>query len=210
MCTVCAPVAPKTEKVFRVYLRCPDCLSTVTVNSKKIKTGFDYQRFDIYKYDNTLHRWKAPVCSLCDCEMEVMGEVEGNSYVRHDMKCACDARCTNAPGPNCDCQCRGEFHGTGRMVEYVAETGRVIVKETPEAKAVADEFHASCEKYVSRWRSIYGAVVDQKNSGSYLHGSDYGAYCEGVSVYGLFAKAKKLKTHKARISKIQNLTEGLK
>jgi hypothetical protein len=58
-----------------------------------------------------------------------MGRVRpDNTYVRVEERCACDHRCTNATGPNCDFQCGGVNHGTHRIVQVVVESGKVSVK----------------------------------------------------------------------------------
>lgn len=35
-------------------------------------------------------------------------------YKKNPSLHRCDARCTSARGNNCECQCSGQFHGSGR------------------------------------------------------------------------------------------------
>lgn len=66
----------------------------------------------------------------CDCggTVECLGYVRdtGRRYLARDsFDVPCDHRCTGATGPNCDCSCRGENHGTGRVVTVVVDAGGV-------------------------------------------------------------------------------------
>lgn len=47
----------------------------------------------------------------------VMGKVDTGRFLQPQYESPCDGRCTNARGPNCDCQCHGANHGSGRLVE---------------------------------------------------------------------------------------------
>ncbi len=55
-----------------------------------------------------------------------MGCVMDTQWIaRLEHRCACDARCTGATGPNCECSCGGKNHGTGRVVEIAVPVARV-------------------------------------------------------------------------------------
>jgi hypothetical protein len=52
------------------------------------------------------------------------GTVGGHEYALRNVtgyKPICDGKCTGATGPNCDCICGGENHGTGRVVPIYTE-----------------------------------------------------------------------------------------
>lgn len=73
------------------YYRCPDCLSIATAAEYK-------QRAE---------------CGLCAGRLEYMGRVQGARLVQDVELCKCDGRCIFAKGPNCDCSCCGDNHGSG-------------------------------------------------------------------------------------------------
>ena len=62
-------------------------------------------------------------CACGGSKVEYMGRVQGDKLKRTEERCACDARCTNAQGPVCDCQCGGLNHGTGRTVSVAITSG---------------------------------------------------------------------------------------
>lgn len=62
----------------------------------------------------------------------VMGKVSRNRLINYQFAPPCDGRCTNARGPNCDCQCGGKNHGNQRLVEAQSDAGAIpktIIKE---------------------------------------------------------------------------------
>jgi hypothetical protein len=71
------------------------------------------------------------VCPLCGAEASnltphaIMGRVQGRRLRLEDLAPVCDGRCTNARGPNCDCHCLGEHHGTARVVARSVDAGKV-------------------------------------------------------------------------------------
>lgn len=50
-------------------------------------------------------------CPKCSCNLPKGNKVEGHYSEKH----VCGARCVNATGPNCDCQCGGENHGKNHL-----------------------------------------------------------------------------------------------
>lgn len=97
------------------------------------------------------------MCSLCNEEMSLMGEVKQDKLIRHEHRCPCDARCTNAQGPNCECQCGGANHGRGFVVVPVIVGG--VPQVTPiDDKAISrrDEFIAARDAAWNRIRSLPG------------------------------------------------------
>ncbi len=56
---------------------------------------------------------------------KVMGKVSRNHLVNFMFAPPCDGRCTNARGPNCDCQCGGKNHGSQRLIETQINAGKV-------------------------------------------------------------------------------------
>jgi len=105
--------------------------------------------------NNARHFWKCPLCltvaategsnvgslscGYCKVAMSYMGRVSQNRLVRTEERCKCDARCTFATGPNCDCQCGGVNHGSKVLVEVTIDCGAVPTANVkPTAQALWD------------------------------------------------------------------------
>ena len=103
----------------------------------------------------TRHFWKCPSCLTvaatettttarlscghCNVTMSYMGRVQRSRLVRDDAFCPCDARCTFATGPNCDCQCGGLNHGSQMLVTVAVDAGPVpIANVKPTAQTLWD------------------------------------------------------------------------
>jgi hypothetical protein len=107
--------SPPIEKpINRYYYKCPICLSV-----------------GAHEY----HKKIEILCDLCNEKMECMGMVHDNHLVEIDMRSPCDARCTNAFGPSCDCHCHGENHGTGLIVPVFVVVGEIPKMKTADATA---------------------------------------------------------------------------
>lgn len=89
---------------LRHYYRCRRCLGVAVAES----TSLDGVR--------------------CDCggaEWWYLGRVQRDRLVRDDARPPCDARCTGALGPTCNCRCGGKNHGSGRVVVIAVDAGSV-------------------------------------------------------------------------------------
>lgn len=76
----------------------------------------------------TIRAIEKAACPLCnETAIKVMGRVEKKYLVKDGIKAACDARCTNAVGPHCDCVCGNENHGTHRLVVFSKIVGKLEV-----------------------------------------------------------------------------------
>jgi hypothetical protein len=64
-----------------------------------------------------------------------MGAVKGQRLVKKELLTPCDARCTNAEGPHCDCQCLGANHGSRALVQVVKDVGGVPLVAPSDAAA---------------------------------------------------------------------------
>jgi len=122
----------------------------------------------------TRHFWKCPLCltvaategnnvsSLncghCKVSMNYMGRVSQNRLVQTHERCACDARCTGAVGPSCDCVCGGVNHGRNAVVEVTVDCGPVPVAQVkPTAQALWDlkEYQALREKLQAELKTLH-------------------------------------------------------
>jgi hypothetical protein len=162
--------------INRWFVRCRLCLSIGAVDAISLPKG-------------TL------VCSGCDGPIEIMGRVDGcTSHL--ETRCKCDARCTNAKGPNCDCSCGGKNHGSGMLVSFAEHSvsGCVLrINATDKALAVAKEFR---EAMIPLNREIR-LLIEQRNTyGGRLPSVDYSRLCYLERVRSL---ARKSKTHTKRM-----------
>lgn len=110
----------------RYFYRCPCCLTVAAINE----------------------RISRPLCSVCGDNCDFMGRVHRDRLVKEGMECKCDARCTFARGPSCDCKCGGVNHGQGILVFVRRDAGKVPVLEMQnphKAKRIADEFRAALQ-----------------------------------------------------------------
>ena len=101
-------------KVNRFFYRCHSCCHVVAVDGElEMVTSANGARV-------------AAARCACDGKLELMGRVGRKpGLVLDSQRCACDARCTCATGPSCDCSCGGVNHGTGRVVPIEVDAGGV-------------------------------------------------------------------------------------
>lgn len=104
---------PSEEQLSpRFAIRCATCLSV----------GFTELAFD--------SKWS---CGICGGRVELMGKVVKAKLEKELYRAACDARCTHARGPKCDCKCHCKNHGSGKTVKVV------IVEDLPTIEFLSDE-----------------------------------------------------------------------
>lgn len=80
-------------------------------------------------------------CSACQGQVEVMGQVHYQRIVNIKRHTPCDARCTMASGPSCDCQCGGKNHGSKITVAVAVDVGG-IPRVTPPNPEKAIRVHS--------------------------------------------------------------------
>lgn len=175
-------------RVDRWYVRCRDCLSVAGVDARPA--------------------WEME-CGLCLGRVEVMGQVRGvgrASYlVTHVEHLApCDARCTNASGPSCDCPCGGKNHGTGRVVaiEHGAKLPRVSMPSREEALERAREWKTENERARTTGP---GQLAASHAGGNWLSRSDW----EIAERYrAIIHHARSLRTHRGRMALLRRIQQG--
>lgn len=119
----------------RWFYRCRDCLTTVVVEGPAMLTA---------------------ECAACDGPIETMGRVMPSGRLGVlEHRVPCDARCTHARGPKCECPCGGENHGTGLLVPVWRVAGASPRIQVP----VADE---SLQR-AREWREALGAARGERD-----------------------------------------------
>lgn len=157
----------------------------------------------------TRHFWKCPLCltvaategnnvsSLhcghCQLSMSYMGRVSQNRLVKTEERCQCDARCTFATGPNCDCQCGGVNHGSRMLVEVTFDAGPVpkaTVKPTAQALWDLKEYQALREKLQAELKEL-NRISPTKN------------YARCRKITGALWKASTMTSHAGRMKALR-------
>lgn len=146
-----------------------------------------------------------PIAPACDCGdktfrgPEHMGRVEGESLSLTVERCACDSRCTHAPGPRCSCSCGGKNHGTGRTVltTTVAGVPTIIAGNLEERRAIVAEWHAA--KAAARARAAKACpAIDEIAAGKRV--DSYDEWTRARDLLKAIRKAAALKVHASRMA----------
>ena len=173
---------------MRHYYRCVDCLSVVVADDKirPVQIPPSYA----YSYGE---------CGACGGRIEYLGEVCRDHWQRRELRVPCDARCTGAIGPHCECQCGGENHGSNRLVEVVVETGKLPRLMVPgDAGAKGEAYRELLRAVRSAHDGRFDRVFQLKRNGVYLSPPDWYHFCEGQRFNRRILEARELRSHAAR------------
>lgn len=180
-----APLKPQS----RHFYRCHDCL-TVAVTTEKLREVRDERG-----------NYRLALCGACGGHIEYMGVTRRDYLVKQELRCACDGRCTNAIGPNCDCQCGGENHGTGRVVLVDKEHGPIPqLKIDPQAREKGEAFRALKARVWAAYTAKYGRVNEKRNAGEWI--DNWAFYMDGQRIAKRIRAASEL-TSTARVKKLE-------
>lgn len=170
------------------FYRCPACCEVFTLETQPV------DRFRV-------------VCACGSTGLDYLGQAgKAGKLVKDVDRCPCDARCTNATGPHCDCVCMGANHGTQRVVRVQVITGNVpvIVLSDPEAaKARVAEFKRESEAAEQRVATKYGEQYATYRAGKWL--TDKAAWMGIADALTKIRDARKLKVHKNRIAALRKV-----
>jgi hypothetical protein len=140
----------------------------------------------------------------CDCggHLDYLGRVKGLSLWQQKTACACDARCTYALGPQCDCSCGGRNHGTHAVVTFDAGVGPVP-KVRPRADlqtrlALVAEYRAAIEAARARADAATRGEFARYRQGAYIANRATWDKCRAMQ--DAIHHAAGLKTHKGRMA----------
>lgn len=171
----------------RHYYRCRSCCHVVACEGL----------LDTKRLDNGATEIVARC--VCDGKLELLGRVARarRGLVLDSERCACDARCTSAPGPRCECSCGGVNHGTGRVVPVEIGAGgvpRLVVADAGACQARAAEYAAA----MAPFRAALRAVREARTYGQRA------TFAEDTLATAL-GNVSKLRTHKGRLAAIAKL-----
>lgn len=162
----------------RYFTRCSDCCAVQAIEADRF-----------------------PAKLTCDCGGTVtnMGQVLGQKLVQFQSRTPCDARCTHATGPKCDCPCRGDNHGTQRVVTVQIDQGGIPRISTPcperagELRALIQDIRRACDV---RYPAPGGWMPEQ-------------VYWGRRSTDDAIYFARTLKTHNNRLKALREILDGL-
>lgn len=175
--------------INRWFVRCRLCLSIAAVDAVSLPKG-------------------EMKCGACQGPIEIMGRVNGCTSDL-ETRCKCDARCTNAKGPNCDCSCGGVNHGKGMAatvdmgVKIEGHTGPmpiVNIKASDKALAIAKEFREAMIPLNRAIRLLYERRQD--------HGLPGYEWEQLRRLEYIRVQARKAKTHKTRMEILAKWQKG--
>lgn len=180
----------------RFFYRCTDCLTVVATESKiadRVTEGGS--------------RLPNAICDACEGPIEFMGKTDATGHIRTlvGQVSPCDSRCTSAQGPNCDCPCGGENHGSQRTVDLYTSTPVPRLMVPKDAVGKAQEFKSLCEQFKTRWQAEFGELARLRRAGHRLSRELYAKLCRGQNLWIEFARTKRMKTHAGRNKKIAQL-----
>lgn len=170
-----------------------------------------YSGSDLYGYrcGDCLSRWTFPgrAYGRCACggEAECIGRLLSGRVVVNGTPC--DDRCTWATGPHCSCSCGGANHGTHAVVEKLGPV--FLVKITPDAQAVADEYRstlAETQTAVKAFEDECRADALATTGRSYL---PHTAYSTVAEVRGLLYQARKRNSHAKRMAELTGALDAI-
>jgi hypothetical protein len=150
----------------RHYFRCIDSLEAmaVDVDSEAESNPWRSSSFEIGQIvtvsDGT---YRQPArCAVCLSAVEYMGEVGADpaALIRRSFAPPCNAACTFAKGPKCDCSCEYKNHGSKILVEVEIRLGWVPVLKAKASQAHKETARATREildQIEAAWRSGAGS-----------------------------------------------------
>ncbi len=168
----------------------------------------------VQRYGNAFS--KLTTCPFCESLLEkppvrfysYMGKVHREHLEKQaGERSACDARCTNALGPSCDCQCGGENHGTNLTVAVI-QSSAVPSKISPEkAMERKNEYLKALEEAQAIFFDRYQKTWEDKRAGRFVPG---GLYYPMMTHWHTLSEAKKSQSHPTRMKKLNDLLQLLR
>lgn len=178
------------KTINRFFYKCEDCFAVVTVEFKHMKA----------------------VCGFCSGRMELMGQVKQDTLIKTEERCACDARCTGASGPVCNCHCGGENHGTGKLITVTTHVNGIPVfnpreGDKEEHLRIAMEIKSLVAEYKKLFTTKYPTIIEKKKAGRWLDGNEYLAYKDFITV---LERVKNYRTYASRLKLLRTKISTLK
>lgn len=173
--------------MWRHYYRCRDCLTTMVVDEFLV--------------------WDDTRCGACSGRLLYIGAVtdDATRWYKVEELPPCDHRCVSATGPKCECQCGGENHGTGLLVQVLRDGGRVaLVPNDPDAaRGRAEEYRAARRAVWEAAHQRFGADYEASARGQYIRSRAVWEQLEAIKRE--VARIDSLATHANRLRRLEEL-----
>lgn len=168
--------------INRWFYRCGTCLTIIAVEAE---------------------RQLSQLTCACDGTMACMGRVKRDRLVHDTQRCACDARCTSARGPSCNCLCGGVNHGTDAVVAVVVDAG-AVPRISPTDPAV---LLARAAEYREARDAVDGALAADKDYAAWREGRwlPASAWTRCNRLQRARSSAAALKVHGTRLKRMREL-----
>lgn len=171
----------------RWMYRCTDCLAVSAIDGP----------LHYYTLHDSTGRPNGTLPGVrCECggTAKSIGRVKSKRLMFDTRQVPCDSRCTNAPGPSCDCSCKGHNHGTHRLVDVEVDAGGIPRLRSPNV----DRGH--------EWRmtiAMLWAAADRRAPiVAYRQGVRVASFELCRSIQAMILDAKNAKTWKGREAKV--------
>ena len=179
-------------KVDRYFHRCARCLSVMATEGDRPPRGAR--------------------CGACSGAIEVMGRVRRARVLDLRTLTPCDARCTMASGPDCNCQCGGKNHGSGIAVAAAFASYGGFPTMTPphveRAKRIAAEWAEALREVKARIARHY-PEIDRVKLGARVNPFAATRARAGTAILDKVAAAEMMRAHPARLQAIAKINETL-
>ena len=129
-----------------------------------------------------------------------MGRVHRARLVRDAVVSVCDFRCTNAKGPECNCHCGGENHGSHAVVQVTHDAGPLPRYELTPDRGRALEYRVARAEAELRLKGLNADdLFARKLRGAYLNAADFARYLRIRRGHERIRKAQGARTQAGRL-----------
>lgn len=150
-------------------------------------------------------------CGACNSPIESMGPVRLDR-ARMGSLTTCDARCTMASGPSCNCQCQGKNHGSGIRVGIATQSGGLIRVTPPNperAQRIAGEWREALHETKGRIARNY-PMHDPWTKGEEMNPFAAGQARKAQAYLDKVNRAETMRTHAGRLEALAKVNAALK
>jgi len=180
---------PRTLTRERFFYRCADCLSSAVLNERL---------------------WDADC--VCGGYLRLLGPItDEGRWMKEEERPKCDARCTDAIGTKCRCQCGGENHARKWEAWVVLRHpgGKAVVQplNPEEAKRRAEEVREAIDAVHDALARRYGKAWEDYLTRRWI--PDKTLWWTLKQWNEELAHARGLQTHKGRMKALRRLVERI-
>ena len=135
--------------------------------------------------------------------MLFMGKIKGDRYIKTELKCDCDDRCTSARGPDCDCKCGGENHGKSLEAYHkvILASGKIeVASNHDDCIDLGRAWQALATDGNAAYNAKYAKLLEMKKNGEWIERK---AFLEMVDSVNEYHRICAMKMYKSREKKMR-------